>query len=210
MARPAMSVTTRVEDLRSIDIAWIRRKGGRNVGYSGTIRWSCNGTETASIAYDVEHAGIRVRYRHKPYGGAPQVISELLPVVTSPMRFGGCRHWFVCLACWRRCRILFAGVRFRCRICYEAKYESQYQHPALTACDRRWWIRRHLEDRGGEKWPFGLDDGFPPKPPRMHWRTYRRLKHLDSELAARWRIGMAGFLERLEHRLANGKPSGRT
>ena len=47
---------------------------------------------------------------------------------------------------------------------------------------------------------LGLDDGFPPKPKGMHWRTYRRLEQLDEHLADRWFVGMAGFLERLERR----------
>jgi hypothetical protein len=57
-------------------------------------------------------------------------------------------------------------------------------------------MRRRLEERGGMQWPCGLDDGFPPKPPRMHWRTYRRLEARDEELAGRWCISMGGWLER--------------
>ena len=47
---------------------------------------------------------------------------------------------------------------------------------------------------------LGLDDGLPPKPKGMHWRTYRRLEQLDEHLADRWCVGMAGLLERLELR----------
>jgi hypothetical protein len=46
-----------------------------------------------------------------------------------------------------------------------------------------------LCSNNGEKWPFGLDDGFPPKP----WRslaTYRRLEALDHALERRWSIGI--------------------
>ena len=48
--------------------------------------------------------------------------------------FGGVRHWFSCPSCGRRCRILYGGARFRCRLCRGARYESQYQAAALTAC----------------------------------------------------------------------------
>jgi len=115
----------KVDDFRSIDIAWLRRRGVRNVGYSGRI--IC----------------------------------------------GGRRHWFACPSCARRCRILYGGSHFRCRICRGARYESQYQHAAFSTGDRRWRIRKQLEERGGREWPWGLDDGFPPKPPHMRWRTYR-------------------------------------
>lgn len=48
MARPPMCLTSKVDDFRSIDLAWLRRKGARNVGYSGRITWSRNGRETGS------------------------------------------------------------------------------------------------------------------------------------------------------------------
>ena len=66
-----------------------------------------------------------------------------------------------------------------------------HQHPALTLCDIRWRIRQRLEERGGlDCRLFGLDDGIGPKPPRIHWKTYRRLEARDEALAGRWRIGM--------------------
>jgi hypothetical protein len=200
-------LTTKVDDFLSIDLAWIRRKGGRHVGCSGRISWSRAGAESASIGYEIEHGGMRLRYRHAQCGGAPEDISEVIPIVTTPMHFGGCRHWFACLSCRRRCRIVYGGNVFRCRLCCGAKYESQYQHPALSISDRRWRIRKHLENRGGQVWPFGLDDGFPPKPKGMHWRTYRRLEQLDDDLAGRWRCGVAGYLELLDRKTFDGKAS---
>jgi hypothetical protein len=101
---------------------------------------------------------------------------------------------------------LYGGARFRCRQCRGARYESQYQHGALTVCDIRWRIRERLEERGGlDSRLFGLDDWFPPKPPRMHWRTYRRLEALDEKLARRWRIGIGGWLERTQRIAARRK-----
>jgi hypothetical protein len=44
-----MYMTIKVEELRAIDIAWLRRKDARSVGYSGRITWSRHGTEAASI-----------------------------------------------------------------------------------------------------------------------------------------------------------------
>ena len=70
---------------------------------------------------------------------------------------------------------------------------------ALTLCDIRWRIRQRLEERGGlDSRLFGLDDGIGPKPPRMHWKTYRRLEAHDENLAGRWRIGIGGWLERTQ------------
>lgn len=201
MARPASSFRPKTSDFHAIDIAWLRRKGARYVGYSGTIRWSSNGRETGSIGYHLELNGLRVRYRTTPREGSPEDVNELIWIVTTPVHFGGSRHWFECPSCGRRCRVLYGGVRFRCRLCRGAAYESQYQHPGMTISDIRWRIRERLDERGGmTSRLLGLDD-FPPKPPRMHWRTYRRLEALDSKLAARWRIGVGGWLQRLEGRM---------
>jgi hypothetical protein len=195
MSRPATSFGPKTTDFRSIDLAWLRRKGARNVGYSGTLRWLHNG--------HVEAGGLRLRYRVTPRGGSPQDINEVIPIVRTPMHLGGFRHWFECPSCGRRCRIVYGGVRFRCRQCRGAKYESQYQHPALTLCDMRWRIRERLEERGSlDSRLSGLDDGLPPKPKGMHWSSYRRLEALDDKLAGRWRIGVGGRLVRNRQRRA--------
>jgi hypothetical protein len=144
-----------------------------------------------------------LRYRHSAYGGTPQDIDEVIPIVSTSVHFGGCRYWFRCPSCNRRCRIVYGGARFRCRICRGAKYESQYESEPLRICSRRWRIRKLMEERGGEKWAFGLDDGFPPKPPCMHWRTYRRLEALDEVLERRWCIGVGAWLSRNKALLRN-------
>jgi hypothetical protein len=129
-----------------------------------------------------------------------QPVTELIPIAITPAALGGYRHWFLCPGCKRRCRILHRADRFRCRLCLGAKYESQYESEPMRICARRWRIRKWLEDRGGAPWPFGLDEGFPPKPPRMHWKTYRRLQALDEDLEDRWRIGIQAWLDRSDPR----------
>jgi hypothetical protein len=113
MARPASSFRPKTSDFHAIDITWLRRKGARYVDYSGTIRWSRNGRETGSIGYRVEATGLRLIYRTTPRDGSSEEINELIEIVTTPMRLGGCRHWFACPYCFRRCRILYGGARFR-------------------------------------------------------------------------------------------------
>ena len=53
----------------------------------------------------------------------PVPINEVIPIVMTAMHFGGSRHWFACPSCRRRCRIIYGGARFRCRVCYGARYE---------------------------------------------------------------------------------------
>jgi hypothetical protein len=80
-------------------------------------------------------------------------------------------------------------------------FESQYQSRLLTITDIRWRLRQRLEERGSKlAGVLGLDDGFPEKPPRMHWRTYHRLEALDRRLAATWGVAARHWLERRDPR----------
>jgi hypothetical protein len=201
--RPVTSWRSKTTDYRSIDIAWLRRQGARYVGSSGTIRFKRNGEVIGSIGYVLEPTGLRLRYQVTSGGEAREHIDELIPLVTTPLHLGGCRHWFACPSCGRRCRMLYGGVRFRCRLCRGAVYESQYESHLMSVVAIRWRIRERLEERGSKlAGLLGLDDGFPEKPPRMHWRTYRRLEALDGKLAARWSVGVKEWLERRDPRRA--------
>jgi hypothetical protein len=176
-----------VHEFRAIDLALLRRNGVRDLGHAGSLTWSSQGAETGSVGWAIEPSGVRLRYACKSYDSdAVEEVDELICVVTTPTRFGGRRHWFACPSCHRRCRIVYGGTRFRCRLCWGATYTSQYEPTFWRLCDRRWRIRKQLAERGSPTWRAGLEDGFPPKPPRMHWRTYERLEALDQQLARRW------------------------
>ena len=203
MGRPAQNTTPKRTDFHSVDLAWLRRQGAGKPGWTGTIKWSCGGRPTGSIGYRLEPGGLRLNYRHTS-GGSTHTIAELISIVTTPLRFGGFRHWFACPSCSRRCRIVYGGAPFRCRLCRGARYDSQYSPQSHGICDLRWQIRDRLEERLGCRWPGGLD-GFPPRPPRMHWATYLRLKARDDELAGRWCISSYAWLQRQRR----GKMAGR-
>jgi len=118
-----------------------------------------------------------------------------VPYVWTPTRFGGRRQWFKCLSCGKGCRILYGGVRFRCRRCHGLRYQSQYEQPGLGGVDQADKIRRRLGDKVGSA--FERDE-FPPKPKGMHWKTYRRLERRYDELQFRWTMAaMARFGIRL-------------
>jgi hypothetical protein len=52
---------------------------------------------------------------------------------------------------------------------------------------------------GGGRGAFDGED-FPPKPPRMRWRTYRRLERHYEQLLDRWMVGVTvGTAKLLEH-----------
>ena len=200
MARPPQYLTAKVEDFGCVlDLAWLRRRlGARSPGDSGRICWKRHGIEQASVRYTLETGFLRLTYAMR---GTGRVIVERLPFTTTATRFGGRRHWFSCPDCSRRCRILYGADRFRCRECLGARYESQYQNEAMNISSRRWRLRQHLEERGGAPWAGDLDDGFPPKPPKMRWKTYRRLLTQDRLLAARWNAWIQDWLHRTDPRV---------
>jgi hypothetical protein len=86
-------------------------------------------------------------------------------------RFGGVRCWLRCPQCGTRRRAVYAlwpGDPLACRVCLGLAYPSQRQTPRT-----RWKTKvARLAYR------FGIDAASPSlasKPPRMHWRTFRRL-----------------------------------
>ena len=190
MARPAASLLPKVEHMLEIDIARLRRNGLTPVGSSGVIIWS-RSTVRVSVGYVLQDGGLRLHYDHTRRGGEPQRITEIISIVRTPTQFGGERHWFECPGCSGRCRLIYGGSHFRCRQCHGARHQSQYESQPSRISRRRWQIRRKLERLGGRPWPCGLDEGFPPKPRRMRWKTYRHLESLDRELADRWYVSVS-------------------
>ena len=90
------------------------------------------------------------------------------------------RRWFRCPGCARRCRVLYGGKRFRCRLCQGLRYETQYESTTQRANRRSCKIRKRL---GGST---SLMEEFPPRPSGMHRATYNSLEELDDEMQWRW------------------------
>lgn len=94
---------------------------------------------------------------------------ERIECVATFPHLGGIRHWFLCPRCRSRRRVLYAAPfaavsGWRCRVCWDLRYDSQRQRK-----HRRWELRR--EQLEAELAHVDAD-GVPAKPPRMHWRTY--------------------------------------
>jgi hypothetical protein len=73
--------------------------------------------------------------------------------------------------CGRRVAILYgAGVYFRCRHCYDLRYQTERETPPFRQLTKAQKIRERLGGQGN------LREAFPPKPPKMRWDTYWRLE----------------------------------
>jgi hypothetical protein len=93
-------------------------------------------------------------------------------------------------------RRIFGGRYFRCRQRYGLVYASTREPSHRRAIDRAERLRKRV---GGGRGAFD-GENFPPKPPRMRWRTYRRLEQEYEWLQGRWTVGMMGFIQRLQRR----------
>ena len=170
-------------DFHLIDLAWLRKRKLANVGQWSTLRWSRSGRETGSIRLEFLEQGLRLVYRHRQDDHWISV-DEVVPFVDMPLRLGGTRLWFKCLSCQRRCRILYGGGRFRCRLCHRLKYETQYEPAFARAATRALKIRERLGSNGG------IADPFPQRPKGMHRRTYELLRQTEETLQAAWAQGI--------------------
>ena len=177
MARPCSYATSKVEEWRSIDLADLRRWGMVaavkmvKTGRIPAIVWSTPDSAD-QLGVIAQPRGV-LFVRQDDHG---QLYKLLVPFVYTATQFGGERAWFQCPGCQQGCRVLYGRNSMRCRKCRRLKYQSQYQMPAFRLLDRAHKVRRRLGRPGSS------GDPLPPKPPRMRWRTYRRLERLVSRL----------------------------
>ena len=170
-------------------------------GRISTLTWSIGGERTGEISLAAQANGVRLLYSLTGRDGTKTRIDELVPFTYTAAMFGGRRQWFMCLKCRRRCRRIFGGRYFRCRQCYGLVYASTREPPHQRAIDRADRLRKRV---GGGWGAFDGED-FPPKPPRMRWRTYRRLEQQYEELQGRWLVGVTAGTAQLLERLRRGR-----
>ena len=153
------------EQLISLDIRQLHRRGLLRPGSAFSWHWSRGGEPSGSISVCAEPESLSLDYRWTPRGGEP------IPRVTSFLishtncHFGGLRPWLICKWCCRRCAIVY-GVSgdgyFGCRRCLKLGYSSEVE----DLMGRLWRKKRKLEAK--------FDDS-EAKPKWMRMRTYERI-----------------------------------
>jgi hypothetical protein len=191
-----------VEGTRSLDVMRLARAGylaGTRLGV-----WSWSDGSTASIGITGGRHLITLDYRFKSGRNDWQVVSQPIPIIWQPCRFGGERPWFICDVsvngkyCGRRAAKLYgAGRLFACRHCYRLGYRIQRGDRMDRAHLRL--ARLHRKLGAAYERP---DLPPPPKPKWMRWKTYVRIaaqieagqEHLDDVFA----VGAQRILARLD------------
>ena len=181
------------EGMKRIELTYMKRKGLLVPGRSGSLTWSVRGEPSGDIRYSVHVTSLELNYRFRNQGEQEWTdVRELVPFEFTEQKFGGFRRWFSCLSCKRRCSIIYGGERFRCRKCHNLAYSTQNETPLYRGLTKAQKIRERL---GGS---LCIDDPFPTKPKRMHWRTYRRIKIKGYGIETRVNQLSAVFLEHLK------------
>jgi hypothetical protein len=85
------------------------------------------GNQETSVTITVLMDALQLRY---PMGG--QRIQHDVQLTYSLGLRGRRRPWFVCPTCRRRVGVLYHGLPFRCRICCDLAYPSQYRSQEQT------------------------------------------------------------------------------
>jgi hypothetical protein len=158
-----------------LDVRFLARQGMLRPGIY-TVSWSCGGNPSGSISVYVTDDRpmpfeIELVFRAQ-WGGKPwRDVTQRIMLAWTPCTYGGHRPWLVCPLCRHRAAIIYAdGPGFYCRKCLGLVYQSQRESAGDRALKKSQAIQRCLGGGGG------AFDPFPRKPPRMHWRTYYRLR----------------------------------
>ena len=158
-----------------LDINQLREKGCLRPGWSSTCQWIV-GNEVALINLLAEADRLSLSYTLRVRDGKSEDMTETIPIVHLPCRFGGSRPYFICPGpgegtdCGRRITKLHLSHRyFLCRYCNKLAYQSQYEQPWKRALRRA----NKLKQRLGIDVEIG--DSFPDKPKGMWTRTYASL-----------------------------------
>lgn len=133
---PGYQRKTAAEECRHLDVRKLRRSGLLQEGrtWRGMLTWtSMSGAQASSVALASSAAAVRLSYSLQAAGGAPERVSIEVPVVWTPLRFGGGQPWFLCPgpSCGRRVAKLYLPIyeggtpRFLCRHCHDLSYRSR-------------------------------------------------------------------------------------
>src|SRR5215471_15421110 len=178
-----IGAASKCEHWRSIDLVDLKRMGLLKPMVGGHVRsitWKHADGGVDTLGVIANPGGIRFIKRDDD----GKLAGLFVAYTYTPTMFGGCRKWFACPGCRRPTRILYGVNSLRCRRCRGLKYASQSEAWHWRAQRHALSIRHRLGTSGD-----ALDGPFPPKPPKMRWATYERLRAVDAGLQEQWLLG---------------------
>lgn len=146
MGRYYYSKKEEADDLKKVEIWWLRRHGYLSPGIwhkPGGIEWTFRSGDKHSISLasctvreDDRFPHVWLNYTQTDRStGEKKEFDYKVPLTQTPCKFGGHRWWFICpltkngKPCGRRVAVLYkSGDWFGCRHCHELSYESRNQN----------------------------------------------------------------------------------
>lgn len=177
------------EEVKRVDIRYMRKQGLLRPGYAGTLTWTCGGEDTGHINYRMEVNRLILSYRFREHGGEWEPVDEAVWLDRTPCHYGGERLWFLCPHCNKRVAVLYgAHKRFLCRACYRLPYSSQMTGEIDRLIEKKHKLGKQIfQDYDGDGWR---------KRKGMHQKTFDRLylkyRWLDMKIdeGIAWRFRM--------------------
>ena len=173
-----------------LDLNWLARNGLVQPGKwiaELKIRWKLESTDkepsigllTSNMKGSEGHIRIQIGK-----------IDQIIKLVAHERHFGGQQWYFICPVLQQLCSVVWkssgasrfaSGPAWKRQAAYASQFQTQHDRAISAAMRIRTWL-------GGPNWAT-LDGDDPPKPKRMHWRTYRELlerSHRYEEIALGW------------------------
>ena len=117
-----------VGDYLQLDMKWLARQVDLESEAVCRVTWKRSDGTESGLSLFVEPPGmIRLMYTTPPAEGRRSDFNYRVYLDTTPCNYGGERWWFRCPSCGRRCRILYGGPEFTCRVCRDLTYRSQQE-----------------------------------------------------------------------------------
>lgn len=161
-----------IEELCSLDIRLLKRRGMLQPGRSTRLTWS-RGEQSAGAVWAVgEGDALVLVYCVRVDSGAWEDRRNRIALTWTEPPYGGQRPWFLCPACTRRVAVLYNGGQgFVCRHCTRRPYGSQGETPQERSIRKVCTMRTRLGVGHNLTQPINAWQ----KPKGMHWRTFARL-----------------------------------
>lgn len=179
-----------LEEVRRIDIRYLKSQRFLEGYTSGTLSWNCGGEPRGLINFTHSNDVLTLNYKYREYGGEWQSAKQTINILKTPCHYGGFRKWLECPYCKRRVGILAgADVYYACRHCYKLSYGSQQE----THSDRIIRAKHKMGERIFEQYEHG--DGWMKKK-GMNQKTFDRHYRKYQMLEQQWNADMLMFCQR--------------
>ena len=172
---------TTTEEVRRIDIRYLKKQNMLRPNTRGSLSWSCGGEPTGNINYTMYENTMILNFKWRHYGDEEwQSVEQTIWFDRTRCNYGGERKWFSCPGCEARVAILYgADIKFYCRHCYQLPYASQGEDYLARLMRKSNKVSARLE--ADEYMEF---DGYY-KPKGMHWKTFYHLVMTENDLEDR-------------------------